>query len=101
MCVVIERLRRHPNCILGLTPEGMNSPAGGLALPPAGAGRFILYIQQMGALTLPAAVFEQDGALQVCFGLPYRLTPSAGLSPCELDLQVRQTVMVHIRLLMP
>jgi hypothetical protein len=55
----------------------------------------------MGALTLPVAVFEQDGALQVCFGMPYRLTPSAGLSPSELDLQVRQPVMEHIRLLMP
>ena len=39
---VIERLRRQPNCILGLTPKGMDSPAGGLALPPAGAGRFML-----------------------------------------------------------
>jgi hypothetical protein len=55
----------------------------------------------MDGLTLPAAVFEQDGALQVCFGLPYRLTPSAGFCPSELDLQVRQTVLEHIRLLMP
>jgi len=94
---VIEKLRHQPQSILGLTPEGMDSPTGGLALPPPGAGRFILHIQKMGALILPAAVFEHKGELHVRFGIPYRLASPANLSPSGLDLWARQEVMQPIR----
>jgi 1-acyl-sn-glycerol-3-phosphate acyltransferase len=46
---VIEFLRHHPDVILGLTPEGLDSLAENeLRLPPPGAGRFIFHLQQMG-----------------------------------------------------
>ncbi len=93
---VIEYLRQHPDAILGLTPEGMDSPDSSLRLPPQGAGRFILHLQQMGALILPTAVYERGGALNVRFGVPYRMAPPSDLSPSELDLWVRRTVMQPI-----
>lgn len=97
---VIEHLRRHPDAILGLTPEGMDSLDENLRLPPPGAGRFILHLQQMGALLLPVAVCEQDGALHVRFGIPYRLQPPLHLSPADLDLWARRAVMQPIRSLL-
>lgn len=93
---VIEYLRHHPGAVLGLTPEGMDSLDSSLRLPPQGAGRFILHLQQMGALILPTAVSEKEGALHVRFGVPYRMTPPSTLSPSELDLWARQAVMQPI-----
>ncbi len=93
---VIEFLRCNPNAILGLTPEGMDSLGEDLRLPPSGAGRFILHLQQMGAVILPAAVFEQNGALHVNFGNPTRLNPPPHLPPSELDRWAREAVMQPI-----
>lgn len=94
---VIERLRAQPDLVLGLTPEGMDSPDGGLMLPPAGAGRFIHHLNQMGLSIVPAAVHEVDGRLQIRFGKAYDLDQSDSVSPAKLDLLVRQQVMDHIR----
>lgn len=97
---VIERLRLHPDSILGLTPEGMDSQDGHLRLPPTGVGRFVLHLQQMGVTLLPAAVYEANGALYVSFGRPWKLNPPDGLSKAELDLWARQEVMRPIQALL-
>lgn len=96
----IEHVRAHPDTVLGLTPEGMDSLDGSLILPPAGAGKFILYLQQMGLPILPVGVYEKDGCLQINFGQSYALVVDPALSPSEVDLQVRKTVMEHIRQLL-
>mgnify|MGYP000844651263 FL=1 len=97
----IRRLKENPNSILGITPEGMDSPEGELALPPAGVGRFLLHLQQMGATILPASVYEEQGSLCVRFGESYQLEPPSGLPPAEIDLAIRKTVMGKIAELIP
>jgi 1-acyl-sn-glycerol-3-phosphate acyltransferase len=97
----IRRMRQDPQCILGIAPEGMDSPENGLALPPAGVGRFLLHLQQMGATLLPAAVFEEQGILCVHFGEPYTLELPFGLSSAEVDLFIREEVMRKIAEQMP
>jgi 1-acyl-sn-glycerol-3-phosphate acyltransferase len=95
----IERVRDNPNCILGITPEGMDSPDGKLMLPPPGVGRFLLHLQQMRLPLLPAAVFEAEGVLHVHFGKPYQLTARTGLSSSELDLFLRKQIIERIAIL--
>lgn len=97
----IRRMRENPRCILGITPEGMDSPDGGLALPPAGVGRFLLHLQQMGATLLPASINEEQGILCVRFGKSYQLKPPSGLPPAEVDIAIRKTVMGKIAELIP
>jgi hypothetical protein len=97
----IRRLRADTQTILGITPEGMDSPSGGLMLPPVGVGRFLLHLQQMGAGLLPAAVHEENGVLCVRFGKPYRLSLPSGFPPTETDLMARQQVMGRIAELIP
>ena len=94
---VIEHLRARPDLVLGLTPEGMDTPDGRLGLPPAGAGRFIYQLNQMGLALLPVALYEDAGALQVRFGKAYDLAVENTAAPAQLDLDVRQQVMEQIR----
>jgi hypothetical protein len=98
---VIRRLRKDPQTMIGITPEGMDSPIGGLALPPAGVGRFLFHLQEMGATMLPVSVYEEQGGLCVRFGEPYQLETPSGLSPSGFDLFIRKTVMSRIAKLMP
>jgi 1-acyl-sn-glycerol-3-phosphate acyltransferase len=64
------RLARHlaaTGGILGLAPEGQDTP-GGLAEPPAGAGEFIALLVQAGLPVLPVGLSEPAGQLRVSFG---------------------------------
>jgi 1-acyl-sn-glycerol-3-phosphate acyltransferase len=97
----IERLRAHPDLVLGLTPEGMDVPGGSLGLPPAGAGRFIQYLHQMGLPIFPVGVCEKDDCLCIHFGSPYSLDLPSLSANGELDLAIRQLVMEHIRQVLP
>jgi 1-acyl-sn-glycerol-3-phosphate acyltransferase len=97
----IERVRRDPNCILGITPEGMDSPNDKLMLPPSGVGRFLLHLSEMGLPMLPAAVFESDGCLHVHFGKANLLEVADGLSPSSADLAARELLIRKIGELMP
>lgn len=92
----IERLRARPDSVLGLTPEGMDVPGGGLGLPPAGSGKFILYMHQMGLPILPVAVCEQDGCLCIRFGSAYSLPAELSASPKDTDFAIRRYVMQPI-----
>ena len=98
---VIERLRAHPDTVLGLAPEGMDSPEGGLGMPPSGVGRFVHYLDGLGLPILPIGVSELDGALHVRFGQSYSLPAVAYSSHAEEDLAIREIVMEHIRRLLP
>jgi hypothetical protein len=97
----IDRVRRDPNCILGIAPEGMDSPDGKLMLPPSGVGRFLLHLNGMGLPILPVAVYESDGCLHVHFGAPYTLNVDPGLTPSAADLDARQQWMQKIANLIP
>ena len=97
---VMRAVKNNPSIILGLTPEGMDFPGGQLGMPPSGAGKFMLTLNQMGLRILPAAVFEHDGHLCLNFGIPYDLTLPPDVLPSTVDAFVSREVMARIAALL-
>jgi hypothetical protein len=93
---VLAFARSHPQAILGLAPEGGDQPGGLLNWPPAGAGRFILLLAELGFPLLPVGCFEEAGAFCLRFGEEYRLELPRHLGPDEKDRQVAGIVMSAI-----
>ncbi len=89
---VIRHSRSHPATIMGLTPEGWDSPPGGVDLAPAGAGKFILRLNRMRLPILPAAIVEKEGCLTVKFGRAFDLPAEIDLSRAQVDERVRGLV---------
>ncbi len=89
---VIRYSRSHPAAILGLTPEGWDSPPGGVNLAPAGAGKFILRLNRMKLPILPAAMAEKDGCLTVTFGQMFDLPAGIEVPRAQVDERVRLLV---------
>ena len=90
---VIEFARAHPQSIIGLAPEGQDSPNNGVGDLPTGSGKFIHYLDKMGFQILPVGITEQQGHLVVKIGKPYRLNVPSISNPSEVDAQVR----THVR----
>jgi 1-acyl-sn-glycerol-3-phosphate acyltransferase len=89
---VIEFARCHAEAIIGLAPEGRDSPQDGVGLAPPGGGKFMRQINRMGFTMLPVALFEKDGYLLVRFGKPFDLPKEFDASPKNLDLTVRKWI---------
>jgi hypothetical protein len=89
---VIRYCRSHPTAIIGLTPEGWDSPPQGVSLPPTGAGKFILHLNRMKLSILPAAINEKDGCLTVKFGPAFDLLAEIELPAAEVDETMRAMV---------
>jgi len=98
---VLAVAKRHPPPVLALAPEGQDTPGGGLAPPPAGAGRFLLLLVQLGYPIYPLGVFEADGHLCLSFGAPFRLKIPPGLTRDESDRYASGVVMRAIARLLP
>ena len=98
---VLAYARAHPQAMLGLAPEGGDQPAGLVAMPPPGAGRFVLLLAEQGFPVLPVGCFEENGAFCLCFGETYRLQVPRGLGPDEKDRQAARTVMSAIAAQLP
>jgi hypothetical protein len=69
----ILRLARTTRPDMALAPEGMDSPDGRLAPPPAGAGRFIAHLAAAGYALVPVGAFEEGDAFVLRFGEPFGL----------------------------
>ena len=93
--------RSHPQALLGLAPEGGDQPGGVLNLPPAGAGRFIILLADLGFPILPVGCFEEPGAFCLHFGEPYLLTIPDGLTSKEKDYAAAKSIMQSIAPLLP
>jgi len=98
---VLAFARSHPQALLGLAPEGGDQPGGLLNLPPAGAGRFILLLADLGFPLLPVGCFEEAGAFCLRFGEAYRLKIPDGLTSKEKDEAAARLVMQSIAPLIP
>lgn len=98
---VLEVARRERNVIIGLAPEGGDTPSGELTLPASGAGRFALLLAAAGLKFVPVGVYEADGALCLNFGAAYELTVPRGLSADEKDGVAARIVMGNIARLLP
>ena len=87
--------------ILGLAPEGGDSPDGRLVLPPAGVGRFIAHLTRRGLGFVPVGVFEENGRLTARFGPPFVPAVEDSAAHTETDRQVADQVMGTIARLVP
>jgi 1-acyl-sn-glycerol-3-phosphate acyltransferase len=90
---VIEFVRTHPNAVIGLAPEGQDSPLRGVGLAPNGGGKFMLHLNRMGLPILPAAVAESSGQLILKFGPVFNIPSSLSMPPSQVDEYVR----IHVR----
>jgi hypothetical protein len=98
----LEFARQHPQAILGLAPEGGdNPPAGALARPASGAGRFLLLLAGLGFEIVPVGAYEETGEFRLHFGPAYRLSVPDGLSTHEKDLAASETVIRAIATQLP
>jgi hypothetical protein len=98
---VLDFVRHAKDPVLGLAPEGGDSPHGALARPAAGLGRFGLLLSRAGLLFMPVGAYEQDGALHLHFGQQYSLSIRNDLSPDEKDRCAMQIIMKMIACLLP
>jgi hypothetical protein len=94
--------RAHPQAVLGLAPEGRdNEPAGALAHPAPGAGRFVGLLAGLGFPVTPAAAYEEAGEFCLRFGAAYRLQVPRGTGADEKDRAAAEIVMRQIAALLP
>ncbi|MCX7671840.1 MAG: hypothetical protein N2439_17445, partial [Anaerolineae bacterium] len=98
---VLEFVRAHPDAVLGLAPEGRDTPGGVLSWPAPGTGHLLLRLADLGFPITPVGAYEQDGRLCLRFGPAYRLGSAAGFSGREKDRLAAQTVMRAIASLLP
>ena len=92
---VIEYARHNPQAVIGLAPEGRDTFQPGMGELPAGAGKFILYLNRMGLRILPVGITEEHGQLLVRFGEPYDLVLAHDEG--DVDAQARAIVREQIR----
>ena len=93
--------RSHPQAIFGLAPEGGDQPGGLLNRPPAGAGRFILLLADLGFPMLPVGCFEEAGVFCLHFGEAYNLKIPEELASKEKDAAAARCVMQKVARLLP
>ena len=86
---VIEFGRAYPTAVIGLAPEGQDSPDQGIGLAPGGGGKFILHLNRMGFKLLPAVVQERSGKLIIRFGQVFNIALEPGLPADAVDGFVR------------
>ncbi|MGC8780704.1 MAG: hypothetical protein ACP5UQ_07555 [Anaerolineae bacterium] len=98
---LLEFVRDHPAAVLGLAPEGRDTPDGVLSRPAPGTGHLIRRLATLGFRIVPAGAYEQDGRLCLRFGPAYQLEVPPGVSGREADRLVAQTVMRAIAALLP
>jgi hypothetical protein len=98
---VIGHVRHSHQPVIGLAPEGGDSPEGTLQWPPSGTGRFVLHLAELGLKVVPVGGYESRGALCLRFGPAYRLEVSSARPARDRDQEVRETVMHHIAAQLP
>jgi hypothetical protein len=98
---VLTWARNEARPVIVLAPEGMDSPPGKLMTPPAGVGRFIEKLAQLNLALLPVGAYEEDGALCLTFGAPYKLQTRTSVDRHARDREVGLLVMQRIAECLP
>jgi hypothetical protein len=98
---VLDYVRHARDPVLGLAPEGYDTPEGTLTRPAAGAGRFGLLLAKAGMVFIPVGAYEADGSFYLHFGKPYKLNVAGKLSADEKDHRAIQIIMENIARLLP
>ncbi len=97
----LQYTRQTTRPVIGMAPEGNDSPGGVLGTLPAGVGRFMLLLSQHCPQILPVGVWTEGGIIHLKFGKPYPLELPEGLSTGGRDRLAGDTIMQHIALCLP
>ncbi len=98
---VLKYVRENEKPIIGLAPEGGDTPGGAIQLPPPGVGRFILHLAELGLPIAPIGAYEENGSYYFRFGARYCLKVEEGLPPDDRDRLAAEIVMRRIAELLP
>jgi 1-acyl-sn-glycerol-3-phosphate acyltransferase len=98
---VLDYVKHSQNPILGLAPEGYDTPEGILTRPARGLGRFACLLSKAGLKFTPVGAYEADGVFHIQFGEPYTLSVLRDISSDEKDAQASQIIMENIARLLP
>ncbi len=83
---LMDALRKEPQTILCMAPEGRDFPDGQLGEPPPGIGRLVLQACKTLQRVLPVGVYEGEGQLVVSFGKPCSLREILPLQPTDREV---------------
>jgi hypothetical protein len=89
----------HP--VIGIFPEGGDTPGGILGELPSGVGRFMHLLSFHCPQIIPVGIWKDAGIINIKFGAPYHLEIVDGLSADERDNRAGEIVMQHIAGLLP
>ncbi|HET7011891.1 MAG TPA: hypothetical protein VFI11_14025 [Anaerolineales bacterium] len=98
---VLKYIFRTRDPLVGLTPEGGDSPDGGLQPLWPGAGRFLQLLAHSGLRFLPIGVYESDDQLCVNIGEPFVPPLPSRRSAEEQDTETEQVVMHQLAACLP
>jgi hypothetical protein len=98
---VLNYAAHTANPIIGLTPEGGDTPGGVLWDLYPGTGRFIQMLCRYCPWIIPIGVWSEAGEVRLEFGEAYRLQVPGGLTVDERDQAVGEVVMRRIAELLP
>jgi hypothetical protein len=98
---VLQSVKANRHLVIGLAPEGGDSPGSALMVPPPGVGRFLALLFRMNLRCLPVGIHEAEGRICIRLGSPLDgLQPSEGSSEAR-DRQVADQVMTAIAACLP
>lgn len=98
---VLEYVMQAKDPVLGIAPEGYDTPDGKLVRPASGLGRFGLLLSRAGLSFMPVGAYEADGCFHVRFGKPYTLSVEPELTLDKKDEQAAGIIMKQIARLLP
>jgi hypothetical protein len=98
---ILRYAKETPHPLVGLAPEGGDTPGGVLGPLPPGVGRFIYLLTRYCPQILPAGIWTKNNRIHLKFGPPYRLDIPVGLSAIEREGLVGKTIMLHTAELLP
>lgn len=98
---VLHYARYTPGAVIGLAPEGRDSPGGALSVLPPGVGRFVYLLSQHCSQVLPVGIWTEGKQIRLRFGDPYHLDVPSELSNQDRDRLVGEAVMRAIARCLP
>ncbi len=98
---LLDSSTKEDKPIIGIAPEGRDSPDGSLIEPSPGTGRFLIHMARRGLCVLPVGVAEIRGVLTASFGPPFVLGAWPESNKKEQDRRASAQVMAAIGAQLP
>jgi hypothetical protein len=98
---ILDYVKHVDDAVLGISPEGYNSPDGILTRPASGFGRFAWLLSRAGMRFVPVGGYEAESIFHLHFGERYELNIQSDLHADVKDEQAIQIVMRNIARLLP